>query len=190
MIGGGGFNPPPAGNSLDERKRQLLQWLAGRGATQAGFRGTAVGRMGAYGGKGPLPAMTYNPFFAQIAGRNENFDSALPYGLSSQAAAAVQQGAPGPGMGLSAPPGGFQIGAAQGGPPPGVGAPSVDQAPGLVQPHGGFAGHNLIGAGSVPPPLQPAFNQNLQSSQLPQLQPFYDPFAVNRAVGARGTFRE
>lgn len=86
-------------DSLDERRRQLLEWLAQRGSTAAGFqglhgRGTAVGAQGGLGGRAPLPSITYNPFYAQIQGRQENFGGPgmLPQGVSPAAASAVQAG--------------------------------------------------------------------------------------------------
>jgi hypothetical protein len=175
---GGGFLPSTS-SSLDDRKRQLLQWLAGRGATQAGFRGSAVGRMGGIGGKAPLPALSYNPFFAQIAGRQENFPF-LPGGVSSAAAQAVQQGPIGPGMGLVNSAGGGNIG----------GAPMLpDAAPGVVQqPQGGFAGRNLIGVAPPSPPVQSALSPQITGAGVaPALSP-YDPYALARAQ-SRGSFR-
>lgn len=183
---GGGFLPSTS-SSLEERKRQLLQWLSGRGATQAGYNGagSAVGRMGGIGGRGPLPGMTYNPFFAQIAGRNENFPF-LPGGISQAAASAVQQGGVQPGMGLTQ-------------------APGLDAAPGIVQnpgqgnglpiqPQGGAAGRNLIGVGAPAAPQAQAIQQAITAPQpvnpyIPYTPPI-DPFARNAAYGTRGTFRE
>lgn len=179
---GGGNLPGPSG-SLAERKKQLLQWLAGRGATQAGFRGSAVGRQGGIGGRAPLPALNYNPFFSQIAGRQENFPF-MPEGVSSAAANAVQQGAPGGGMGIIGP-GGMNIG---GGGPPAMGGGMPAPAAGVAQPQGGFAGHNLIGAGAPPVPIQSALGGQLQNATAPSLAP-YDPFARNAALGSRGVFR-
>jgi hypothetical protein len=177
--------------SLNERKRQLLEWLAGRGAQAPGFQGrvgSAVGRMGGMGGRGPLPGLTYNPFLSQIAGRaNENFPF-LPSGLSSAAAQAAQQAPFQPGMGGVAGMGG-------GGAPmaaPGLGTSGIDAAPGLVQPQGGAAGRNLIGAGGPIPGLPPAINQPLLSNPQvnnPLIQPF-DPYARLNAIGARGVYRD
>ena len=153
-IGGPGTNaswagPPPVdarggGNSLDERRRQLLEWLAGRGAASPGFQGlhagSAIGRMGGIGGRAPLPAMSYNPFLAQIAGRNENFNQ-LPAGVTAAQAQRVQQGPVGPGLGVQ-----------------GVGGVNIpDAAPGVVQPTGGAAPRSLVGVGGTnsgiaPPP--------------------------------------
>lgn len=179
---GGGFLPGGGVSDLDARKKQLLQWLAGRGATSAGYRGSAVGRMGGLGGHGPLPDIQYNPFFAQIAGRNENFPF-LPSGVSQAAAAAVQAGGVGPGMGL-APGATVSHAPIGGGSVPGVG---VDAAPGAPQPHGGAAGRNLIGVGNpLPPGITPPLNPNAPL----QLQP-YDPYALRlSSIGARGAFRE
>lgn len=160
LPGGGNYN------DLEERKKALAAWLSGRGATQAGYRGrvgSAVGRMGGIGGRAPLPSLTYNPFFAQIAGRNENFPE-LPAGISQAAAQAVQQGPIGPGMGL--------VGN-QGGNLPGIGA---DAAPGVVQgggpPNLGGAGRNLIG---VRPPIAPPQGINLGGTAAPLYQPYVPP---------------
>lgn len=193
---GGGFLPGGGSSSqLAQRKKQLLDWLAGgggRGVAGPGFRGSAVGRMGGIGGRGPLPSLQYNPFFSQIAGRNENFPF-LPDAVSSAAAAAVQGGA----VGAGGPPG--LIGApgtamAAGGPPPAVGggpSPGVglDAAPGIVQPQGGAAGRNLIGVGGTPPVAQPALQTLFNNPVAPQLQPF-DPFRLARAQNAGIGYRE
>lgn len=195
--------------SLVERKRQLLEWLASRGASQAGYSGrvgSAVGRQGGMGGKAPLPSMSYNPFFAQIAGRNENFDSNLPQGIAASAAHAVQAGGVGPGMGLApgtqTPFGGFRGGGGMLGAPQGVG-PGVDQAPGMVQPNaapqsapaagyaqpsGGYGGRSVIGYAPPPPPLQAMISNGMMAQSPFQLQPWQP--SRYAAAGMHGTYRE
>lgn len=118
------------GNELERRRRALAMWLAQRAGGQGmgalrGRSASAVGRTGGIGGHAPLPAMTYNPFFSQIAGRpgeNFNLGGMLPNGVSQEAAGAVQAGTMG-GHGL-------------------VGGPGVQPMP---QPQGGASPRSLVG---------------------------------------------
>src|SRR6266498_2800212 len=84
----------PGPDSFAARRKALLQWLAGRGVTQAGFGGlrgrsqSAVGRIGGMGGTAPASGLNYNPFLAQVFGRGENFIGAsggIPQGISQAA---------------------------------------------------------------------------------------------------------
>ncbi|HEY6018883.1 MAG TPA: hypothetical protein VIY48_03040, partial [Candidatus Paceibacterota bacterium] len=89
-MGGGG----DAAQTLEQRKRQLIQSLANRGVAAGNTLFSGRQRSSSDLPSGHLPSLTFNPFLAQIAGRNENFPQ-LPAGLSALAAQSVQAG-PGP----------------------------------------------------------------------------------------------
>jgi len=92
---GGAVGDDP--NSLESRKKQLLQKLLGQ-QNQSGLQGTHA--MPLYGGggrsaselqQGGLPSLTFNPFLAMAAGRpNENFQA--PNGITQAALAQAQAG--------------------------------------------------------------------------------------------------
>lgn len=100
----GGYGAPAdygmGGDTLADRKRQLVERMSGRGGVVPGFRGAnAAGALG-MPFQNPMNAMNtglgglwFNPFLASVAGRGENFDpSVTPRGLSQSDVAGAQAG--------------------------------------------------------------------------------------------------
>lgn len=96
--GGQGQGQGGAPDSLEERKRQLIQKLMVGSRNQTGLNGTHAmplfggrGRSGGDNPQGALPQISYNPYLAMAAGRpNEQFS--LPNGLTQAALAQAQRG--------------------------------------------------------------------------------------------------